>query len=221
LFSTKEPFMTRSSLRSFRHGCSALGVCLALASGCAADRSVTTFVGPTSDPAIFVAVSTDDTKVVAYVCDGDTRAGAPDAVPGVSVWLASTPAERDTIDLAADGFAVHATLGARATGTAMLASGATLTFDLSSSDASADTGLFFADQLVDGTHTLGGWIVLSDGQQRGAVKVEGGGGVGHSVIGPVLLPQTRTIFVTGVGMLHVAPFDPKGFEGGGGVGRTL
>jgi hypothetical protein len=188
----------------------------AVGAGCGTDHPVTTFVGPTSDPSIFLALSTDDAKTAAYLCDGDPSAGQPDKAPGVSVWF--TGAASGELDLATNSTAVHATIEADvASGTVTLA-GTTLTFDIPA-EASTDAGLFIADETVNGSRVLGGWIVLADGEQRGAVGFDGGGGIG-TVIGPLLAPASRAIIVSGIGALRVAPFDPKGFDGGGGIGRT-
>ena len=196
---------------------------LVTTAACTTDPAVTTFVGRTSDTDIFVALSTDGAKTAAYLCDGDPRANTPDVSPGVAAWF-STDA-RDTgsgIDITTDKAGIHVAFGDTAVGTVSLA-GATFTFDLPSTEtaveAGSDAGFYIGDELVDGKRVLGGWIVLADGQQRGAVGFDGGGGIGKTVTGLALAPRTGAITVSGIGLLRVNPINPRSFDGGGGIGK--
>jgi hypothetical protein len=94
-----------------------------------------------------------------YVCDGAELAG----------WF-SGATRRARLDLSADtgGAVVARITKPKVTGTVTLADGTRLSFR--ARRAKGDAGLYRAQDTIDGTEYLGGWIVLADGTQRGAVR---------------------------------------------------
>lgn len=147
-------------------GALALGAILGLAmlSGCeragGAPR-VHTFVGYVENSDAFVALVRADDSVVAYVCDGRKTA----------TWLRGE-ADGRTFDVTAGEARLRAVFERGAiTGTFTSAQGGAYPFV--ARPAAAGGGFYRATATLAGLGYVGGWIVLSDGQQRGAVKRDG------------------------------------------------
>jgi hypothetical protein len=126
-----------------------------------ADRG---FVGTVDGTNAFVALLSGGGEAVVYVCDGDTD---------IAEWF-SGPADGTEVDLTNDrGARVEANLtGTTYTGTVTLATGARHTF--SAIPTASPGGLLRVtgdEARADGV--IGGWIVASDGQQRGSLTVRG------------------------------------------------
>ena len=122
---------------------------------------VTTFVGYVENSDAFVALSRVDDRVVAYVCDGRTTA----------MWLRGN-AEGDTFDVNSSEARLRASFGRDGiTGTFTSAQGGAYPF--TARPVAGGAGFYRASQTVAGVAYVGGWILLSDGQQRGAVKQNG------------------------------------------------
>ena len=124
--------------------------------GSSADVADRVWIGEIDDDT-FVAVVTDDERVLAYVCDG-----TPEAV-GVATWFVGThdgagfslsdpSGRRFTCTIADEAVSGHLSLGDEA-------------LQYMAGPAAGDAGLFLADE----GDLRGGWIVQEDGGQRGAV----------------------------------------------------
>ena len=132
-----------------------------------------------ADDATFVAVITDDERVLAYVCDGTGAAAT------VGAWFVGTHdgagfslthASGARLDGRLDGDGVRGafTLGPQA-------------LEYAVADAEGDAGLFLAD---DGEDLRGGWIVRDDGSQRGAVLHRTTGDI---VAAQAIAPEQTTV----------------------------
>lgn len=115
------------------------------------------FVGAVPGTDAFVAITTKGGTSLSYACDSKQ----------VASWFKG-PVTGNALDLtAANGDKLKATLSATgATGTLTMAG---KDFPFTAAPSTGDTGLFRAEQTVDGVNVVGGWIVSADGQQRGAV----------------------------------------------------
>lgn len=122
---------------------------------------VHTFVGYVENSDAFIALAQLDGEVMAYVCNGRN----------VATWLRGSASE-DGIDLTAGEARLRATYERGGiTGTFTSAQGGSHAFR--ARPAAQGAGFYRAAQTVAGLGYVGGWIVLSDGQQRGAVKADG------------------------------------------------
>jgi hypothetical protein len=125
-----------------------------------------TFAGAAQGSPAYVAVYVDKAdkkgrhKVIAYVCDSQQ----------VAEWFDQKNVKGNTLSLTSDGGArLKATLTkSAATGTVRLPDGTKLPF--AAPRANEPAGLYRAEQTIAGQDYLGGWILLPDGTQRGAVK---------------------------------------------------
>jgi hypothetical protein len=125
---------------------------------------VGSWVGKVSDSDAFVGIAVYENRdVMAYVCDGQT----------VSQWFLAENAGTNSFDARnANGAELEAKLAKEeATGTVTLPGGRALKFD--APRAALDGGLYRARATIDGAEYTGGWIVLPNGEQRGAIQ--GGG----------------------------------------------
>ena len=123
-----------------------------------------TFVGRAADSNAFVAVVTTAGKAIAYICDGETLAEwfrGPLTTDGRLDAKSTSEQSRITATITGNAVSGKVTLGAR-------------TYEFQAAPASGNAGLYRSDDTLDGTRYLGGWAVLSDTEQRGAVV--GGGG---------------------------------------------
>ena len=138
-----------------------------LAAGCggAAVAAGGSFAGPVEGSAAFFALVSSGEEVMAYYCDG--QPGAPvtlsgwfrGPVSGEEVELTNDNGDTLVGLLSADGF----------NGTLTPAGSAPLA--VAAEPVSQPAGLYRTDTTIDGETAVGGWIVLSDGRQRGSVKV--------------------------------------------------
>ncbi|MDQ6833291.1 MAG: hypothetical protein M3008_07830, partial [Chloroflexota bacterium] len=115
------------------------------------------FAGAIPGTDAFIGLTTDSGSSLSYVCDSKQ----------IATWFKG-PVTGNAIDLtAANGDHLKATLAATgATGTVTLGG---KDFPFTAPSSGPNGGLFRAEQSADGANLLGGWIVTSDGQQRGAV----------------------------------------------------
>jgi hypothetical protein len=128
-----------------------------------------TFVGEAQGSAAFIALSTDGERVRGYVCDGDG------AQARVSRWLDAS-LRSDELNVTSGNIRVRATIaGTKASGTVVnIQDGTSNTFTLTKATGSA--GLFRAEGVAtNGASFVAGWIILTDGRQKGAVEVAGSG----------------------------------------------
>jgi len=135
------------------------------------------FVGKVdgSDAFIAIILHTDGT-VTAYVCDSASiSAWFKGSVDGSSLDLTNASDARLTADLAPDSF----------TGTFTPSGNSPLTFSVTKADQ--PSGLYRGEDTVDGVDLVAGWIVLPNGDQRGAVS-----GGGKTVAAPTFNTATRT-----------------------------
>lgn len=126
-----------------------------------------------SDAFISIVVHTNG-EVTAYVCDSVT----------ISEWFSGS-ADGSSLDLTnGNGAHLSADLSADSVqGTFTPAGGSALTFTTSA--VTHPAGLYRGEDTVDGVDLVAGWIVLPDGDQRGAVR---GGGLQQPA--PILNPAT-------------------------------
>jgi hypothetical protein len=115
------------------------------------------FVGAVPGTDALLAITTKAGSSLSYVCDSKQ----------IASWFKG-PVAANALDLtAANGDHLKATLSATgATGTLTMAG---KDFPFTAAPSTGDTGLFRADQSVNGMNVVGGWIINADGQQRGAV----------------------------------------------------
>jgi hypothetical protein len=124
--------------------------------------TVRSFAGQVAGSDAFIAIAASQDKMMAYVCDGKN-----DQV-SISEWFRGS-ISGDTFDLTSAGGAhLKGKLADSASGTVALTDGRELSFSAQATQAPA--GLYRAEQTVAGTSYVGGWIVLSDQQQRGALN---------------------------------------------------
>jgi serine/threonine-protein kinase len=112
-----------------------------------------------------VVVDQKEDRVLAYVCDGKS----------VAAWFTGTPGDDGSISLtSADGTRLTGRVaGDTLTGSLILPNGgATHTFSAPEVDAPA--GLYRSKSQLRGEPAVGGWVVLEDGRQRGAVRTTTG-----------------------------------------------
>lgn len=134
---------------------------LLLGTGCQrALPSAQTFVGPVDGSDTFVGLSIVDGEVMAYVCNGRDN----------SAWLRGT-AKGDEVSLVAGGTRLDARRrGDRIEGTVTFPTGP---HSFEAHAATGGAGFYRAAQTIAGLGYVGGWIVLRDGRQRGALKQDG------------------------------------------------
>lgn len=120
-----------------------------------------TYVGYVEGGGASVAVIVTGDAAIAYVCDGTV----------VEAWLDGS-AEGNELDLTGEAASLTGTFDdAKAAGTAT-ADEETWTFTIEAVDP--PDGLYrFADTIAGGADVVGGWIVLPDGSQVGALNVNG------------------------------------------------
>lgn len=126
------------------------------------------FVGTLDgDDDVYVAVVRGEEAAIVYLCDGETIAEAfLGEVDGDSATLASPAGGELTVTWDGD----------EAAGTGRLGDGTEVAFTTTEVDPEGEAGAFFAlpgddDALTEGDY--GGWIVLPDGSQRGAIRIGG------------------------------------------------
>jgi len=163
------------------------------------DESIRTkeYVGAVPDTEAYVAFAisraVDNDALAggqAYFCDGAS----------VAKWFSLTPRDGALEFVAADGQTFVAEIADDGSISATTAiAGADHSFTASEVPADGEAGLYLADHVIDPDLALderGGWIVLADGTQRGAIK-------GGSTIlpGSPLTLSTSTVSVSGRNIL--------------------
>jgi hypothetical protein len=138
----------------------------------------------------------EEWALVAYLCDGAT----------VSQWFVEERVARE-MTLAAGETRIELSLkNGEVSGTVALNGQAAHSFE--ATRAGGVAGLYRAEEDFDGVAYVGGWIVLRDGRQQGAVNAEG------SVVDrPTLNLETGEASIS-AGTLHAAPLR------GGGSGKV-
>ncbi|MCI0397949.1 MAG: hypothetical protein L0332_16670 [Chloroflexi bacterium] len=118
------------------------------------------FVGTVADTDAYIAiVPQENNNIIAYVCDGQT----------ISVWFRGERNENSLDLTATNGARLQASLETEtATGNVTLVDGQVHSF--TATLASGEAGLYRAEEAIDGNNFVGGWILLNDGSQRGAVN---------------------------------------------------
>ena len=123
--------------------------------------NVRTFVGYVENSDAFIALSQVDGEVMAYVCNGRDMA----------TWLRGSSGD-GAVELSSGEAHLRAAYdGSGFSGTFTSAHGGSHAFR--ARPAAQGAGFFRAAQTVAGLAYVGGWVVLGDGQQRGAVKAGG------------------------------------------------
>ena len=188
-------------MSSLRTRTAALGVVIAgllalsALGGCERAGSVPrvhTFVGYVESSDAFVALTQLDGEVLAYVCNGRD----------VATWLRGS-AVGGAIDLTAGEARLQAAYdGVTIIGTFTSAQGGSHAFR--ARPAAQGAGFYRAAQTVAGLSYVGGWIVLGDGQQRGAVKADGV--LVEGALAP-LDPAHPVVAVPGGGTLTARPVE--------------
>jgi hypothetical protein len=120
-----------------------------------------TYVGYVDGGGATVAVIVTGDEAIAYICDGNA----------VEAWLDGSAAD-DQLDLTGERGSLSGDFDEQqATGEAT-ADNETWTFTIDAVDP--PDGLYrFADTIAGGAEVVGGWIVLPDGSQVGAVNMDG------------------------------------------------
>lgn len=135
-----------------------------LLAACGRDATTSTpsgsLVGTVAGTDAFIAlVPQENNGLVAYICDGQT----------ISVWFRGERNGNEVDLTAANGAQLQASLESdAAAGTITLANGQSHSFTVSL--ASGEAGLYRAEEAFEGSDYVGGWIVLNDGSQRGAIN---------------------------------------------------
>lgn len=146
------------------------------------------FVAATQNREAFVGIVTSGDKLLGYVCDGEKIAewfrGRADAAGQVSLNSTSGSSK---LEAKLDGGVWD--------GAIILGGNQRLSFRASASSSPA--GLYRSDDVVNSLRYLGGWIVLENGEQRGAVIGDGSTRPGRTLE----LGLAPSYTLTGVGSL--------------------
>lgn len=125
------------------------------------------FAGKVEGTEAFIAVVVyKENHALAYVCDG--REDGPTAE--VAEWFTGAVADDGSLDLTSEGGARLSAevTGDGAEGRLAFPDGEEHAFVAESVEEPA--GLYRAGETVDGTEYVGGWILLENGEERGAVR---------------------------------------------------
>jgi hypothetical protein len=132
----------------------------------AADDELITYVGDV-DGDIFIAVdmielegAEQERAIRAYVCDG----------ADVSIWMTGQ-FSGDEVTLASGDHRIVLTRLNSVSGTLSLAGGDEVPF--TAERATGEAGLYRTETTFEGMDYIGGWIILNNGQQRGALTLGG------------------------------------------------
>lgn len=161
------------------------------APGCrraASGPHVRTFVGYVENSDAFIALVRVEDAVVAYVCDSRSTAA----------WLRGEAEGRAFVAASGEG-RLRADFGKDAvTGTFTSAQGGAYPF--TARPAAGGAGFYRATATLAGAAYVGGWVLLGNGQQRGAVKRDG-----VILQGPALDPARPAVALPGGGTLEAFP----------------
>jgi hypothetical protein len=120
-----------------------------------------TYVGYVDGGGASVAVIVDGDEAIAYVCDGQSR----------EAWLSGVAVDGQ-LELTGDRGSLSASYDDSIVEGEATVDGQAWTFSITQVDP--PEGLYqFADTVAGGAEVVGGWIVLPDGSQVGAVNVDG------------------------------------------------
>lgn len=159
--------------------------------GCG-DSLMGTFVGRADESDVLLGIVSNGVKVRAYACDGAS----------ITEWFNADPLSSDAPLLSASGAQLTVRRGGSPVAELNLGEGRVLTIQTLQVDG-AGAGVFRAERTAGDTNFVGGWVVLPDGTQRGAVT---GGAV--TVFGAVLDLDTLTTNIQGLGSLQAVQLTP-------------
>jgi hypothetical protein len=115
---------------------------------------------PVAGKTPFLAVVTSQDKAIAYLCDGESVAQwYRGVVLAGGMFEARSTSQKTRITAQITGRSV--------VGAITLEDGQVLSFRAKA--ASGNAGLFRSDDMIENQRWLGGWVVLTNGDQRGAV----------------------------------------------------
>ena len=163
------------------------------------EHVVGSFVGRINGTDAFIAVvARADRRTAVYVCDSQTLAQ----------WFDSET--RDRLDLTSDDGAVRLQLRLAAEGvTGTVTAEGRPAHAFTAVPAAGKAGLYRGELTANGLDYVGGWILLSDGQQRGIILVRGSGS-STLLTGFIVDPDPIDVIeVPGVGSLTVSVMDPE------------
>jgi hypothetical protein len=149
-----------------------------------------TFVTQLGKSKAALAVTLRGRQALAYCCDGDTLAE----------WFQGEVNSDGTLQLTSARHAkLEVQIGSRQiTGKLTLPLGQAQAFKAAVVSTQGNAGLYRAKKMLGGLEYLGGWIILPNGKQVGAVRC------GRSVVSrPWLDPENPVVRVTGVVSLEV------------------
>jgi hypothetical protein len=185
-------------------GALVLAAAFVLTAGSAsAGAASTTFVGPTQGSAAYIAILKDGSKIAGYVCDNGT----------ISRWLRTASLRNGKAPL------IAGTTGERLGSVSISGSSATGTIDVGGNKVKftatrvrgRSTGLHFAVGKQPNRLLVGGWILLPDGTQRGAVS-----SVDTQTLKPLaptkaprLNPRATTVAIGGDPNVPPVPAEPQ------------
>ncbi len=157
------------------------------------------FVGPTEGSESFVAIVANGDTALGYVCNGENTAE----------WFTGT-ATRDSIDLTSAGsigLVAERGTGDTLDGTLTAGDGTESSFSAVRVDVDgSEGGLCRGILQVDGVTYTGGWIVLPDGRQRGAIIGDDGSKLFDV---PDIDPVTMVVDVPGLGTFNASAVAPE------------
>jgi hypothetical protein len=134
------------------------------------------FAGKVEGTNAFIAVVVDrENHALAYVCDGKGEESAE-----VAEWFEGAVADGGSLDLRSEGGA-HLVAEVTESGTKGTVTFSGQEHSFSASPAEEPAGLYRAEETVDGTEYVGGWILLESGEQRGTVKNRSSGFMGGGI----------------------------------------
>ena len=155
------------------------------------------FVGQIKGSEAFVAIVTTGRETLAYVCDGVETAE----------WFRGFMLESGWLELTSKrGWKLRASMStSSAIGSLIIKDDKPMTFIARPVEGNA--GLYRAESITEGIKYVGGWIVNTNGEQRGAVI---GGGTFQSV--PYIDIVTFQVEVVGLGALVAQSINPDYVE---------
>lgn len=120
------------------------------------------FVGEVADTEFFLAVAITDKSMVAYICNGTSRAQwYTGSLPGGTTTLQAKNGERLNVSLSSE----------KATGSVTVA-GTEHDFTLGSAERHP-SGLYRHEVTIEGKQHVSGYVVLNDGRGKGMTLADG------------------------------------------------
>ncbi len=134
------------------------------------------FAGQAVNSQAFVGIVNQNGSLTAYVCDGTETA------VNLAEWFNGSAANGAFDLTSADSAHLTGAITAQgATGTMTQADGKSVAFSIG--PVSSNAGVYRAEQTTGNGTYLGGWIVLPNGDQRGAVSFQGSKGDAYLPVG--------------------------------------